>query len=63
VTLAYGIDGDRIVGYYHDGSGYHGFVYVIPEPATLLLLGLGVPILFRIEKETLKSIGVLVFGE
>lgn len=43
-TRAYGIDGDRIVGPYWDGSvtsGGHGFVYVIPEPSTLLLLGFG----------------------
>jgi len=41
-TFAHGIDGSNIVGQYFDASGgYHGFVYVIPEPATLLLLALG----------------------
>ena len=27
LTHAYGIDGDNIVGYYIDGSSYHGFSY------------------------------------
>lgn len=41
-TIINGIDGDKIVGYYTDASGYeHGFIATIPEPATLLLLGLG----------------------
>ena len=41
-TLAYGIDGSNIVGYYIDGSyNYHGFLTVIPEPATLSLLAIG----------------------
>ena len=41
-TTAYAIDGSNIVGDYEDASGnYHGFVYTIPEPCTLLLLGLG----------------------
>ena len=41
-THAYGIDGDNIVGWYIDGSGNrHGFLAVIPEPATLSLLALG----------------------
>jgi hypothetical protein len=32
----------NIVGSYYDSSGIeHGFLYTIPEPATLLLLGLG----------------------
>ena len=44
---AHGIDGDRIVGQYYDGSAQHGFVYVIPEPATLLLLSLGGVVLRR----------------
>ncbi|MHC4740513.1 MAG: PEP-CTERM sorting domain-containing protein [Planctomycetota bacterium] len=44
-TGAKGIDGDRIVGYYWDGSTTHGFIYTIPEPATILLLGLGVSVL------------------
>ena len=41
-TYAYGIDGINIVGLYGDGSGnYHVFLAVIPEPATLSLLALG----------------------
>jgi len=42
-TVARGISGDSIVGIYNDGSGSpsHGFIYEIPEPATLLLLGFG----------------------
>ena len=35
------IDAFNIVGSYTDASGTHGLVYTIPEPATLLLLGLG----------------------
>jgi hypothetical protein len=42
-TFPYGIDGSNIVGEYYDASsGSHGFLYTIPEPATLLILGLGV---------------------
>ena len=44
-TEPFGIDGDNIVGTYLDGSSYHGFVYTVPEPSTLLLLGLGVVML------------------
>jgi hypothetical protein len=36
-----GISGNNLVGTYSDASGEHGFIYTIPEPATLLLLGLG----------------------
>ena len=38
-TIVTGIDGGNIVGYYIDGEGdSHGFVAVIPEPATLSLV-------------------------
>ncbi len=41
-TEAFGIDGGNIVGIFYDGSGgYRGFLAVIPEPATLSLLALG----------------------
>lgn len=47
-TIAQGIDGDNIVGGYDDAFGkYHGFIAVIPEPATILLLALGGMILRR----------------
>ena len=37
----YGIDGGNIVGEYEDGSGRHGFRAVVPEPAMLSLLAIG----------------------
>ncbi|HLB74407.1 MAG TPA: PEP-CTERM sorting domain-containing protein [Sedimentisphaerales bacterium] len=41
-TTAYAIDGDNITGAYTDDSGKsHGFIYTIPEPGTIMLLGLG----------------------
>ena len=40
-TRAYGIDGGNVVGRYYDGSSNHGFLAVIPEPATLSLLAVG----------------------
>ena len=42
-----GISGNSVVGYINDSSGEHGFLYTIPEPATLLLLGLGAVIAVR----------------
>jgi len=47
-TIACGISGNNIVGYYYGNSGYeHGFIYTIPEPATLFLLTLACPFLLR----------------
>jgi hypothetical protein len=51
-TYAYGIDGDKIVGYYTESLGdssyvRHGFIYTIPEPATLLLVGIGAVMIRR----------------
>ena len=40
-TEVWGIDGDKIVGQYSDSTGKHGFIATIPEPCTILLLGLG----------------------
>ena len=40
--VVFGIDGSNLVAYYQDSTGYHGFLYVIPEPATLFLLGFGI---------------------
>ncbi len=40
-TAIRGIEGNDIFGQYRDSFGTHGFIYTIPEPATLLLLGLG----------------------
>ncbi len=36
-TRAYSISGNNIVGDYTDGSGTHGFIYTIPEPAAICL--------------------------
>jgi hypothetical protein len=56
LTNAYGINGNSIVGYYRNGDPFsfppnlsapHGFVYTIPEPATLFLFGLGAAIFRR----------------
>jgi hypothetical protein len=55
-TYANGISGNSIVGYYGDSSGYeHGFVYTVPEPATLLLLGFGAVMLRRKEEVSTEA--------
>jgi hypothetical protein len=42
-TRVYDIDGSNLVGYYVDTSGVnHGFIYTIPEPASAVIMGLGV---------------------
>jgi hypothetical protein len=48
-TQVEGISGNTLVGWYTTGSnGYpHGFVYTIPEPATILLFGLGARLCLR----------------
>jgi hypothetical protein len=47
-TRVYGIDGDNLVGVCYDMTGAgHGFVYEIPEPGTVLFLGLGMILLRR----------------
>ncbi|MGA2501066.1 MAG: PEP-CTERM sorting domain-containing protein, partial [Tepidisphaeraceae bacterium] len=41
-TMAWGIDGNNIVGYYTDATGNrHGFIASTPEPPTLALLCAG----------------------
>lgn len=40
-TAVFGINGDELLGYSKNGSGFHGFIYTIPEPTTISLLGLG----------------------
>jgi len=40
-TWIYGISGSNLVGFYNDASGTHGFVYTVPEPASIALLALG----------------------
>ena len=41
-TRVYGIDGSIFVGSYGVAADTSGFVYVVPEPGTFLLLGFGV---------------------
>lgn len=45
-TMVNGISGSNVFGSYETNIT-HGFIYTIPEPATLLLLGLGAVILRR----------------
>jgi hypothetical protein len=50
-TCVYGINGNSLVGAYYDAAQHqHGFIYTIPEPATLLLLCLGAVMFRRSEK-------------
>jgi hypothetical protein len=52
-TAIFGIDGSNLVGEYSLGDTpytQHGFIYTIPEPATLLLLGLGAVMLRKHKK-------------
>lgn len=39
-TYVYGVDGEKVVGYYVDGED-RAFIATIPEPTTLLLLAVG----------------------
>ncbi len=41
ITGVWGIEGNNLVGSYYDAYGSHGFIYTIPGPTTLLLLGMG----------------------
>jgi hypothetical protein len=51
-TWIEGIDGDNIVGFYTDASGVnHGFLAVIPEPASAVFLVLGVGLARRFIKK------------
>ncbi len=54
-TSVQGINGSNIVGTYNNGDGFgsHGFLYVIPEPATLLLFGLGAVMFIRKREKSL----------
>jgi hypothetical protein len=56
-TFPKGISGDKIVGYYFDAidGSTHGFVYTVPEPATLLLFGLGAVIIAKMRKQKFVS--------
>jgi hypothetical protein len=60
-TYAYGISGNNIVGNYNYGDGMpvHGFIYTIPEPATLLLFGLGAVMLRKKYKKSLRFLRAL----
>jgi hypothetical protein len=48
-TIIFDIDGNRIGGMYADATGKHGFIATIPEPGTVLLLGLGVVMLRKLK--------------
>jgi hypothetical protein len=40
-TAAVDVSGDNIVGIYSNGR-YYGFIYTVPEPSTIALLGIGI---------------------
>lgn len=47
ITQVYGIDGDKIVGQYLASGVKHGFIAIIPEPASALLIIIGAGLLRR----------------
>lgn len=47
ITRVNAIEGDVILGEFEDLSGKHGFLYTVPEPCSMLLLGLGCLIIHR----------------
>jgi hypothetical protein len=41
LTRPSSISGNSVAGYYHNASGYHGFIATVPEPACMALACLG----------------------
>ena len=39
-TEAFGISGNNVIGAYYSGGTSHGFLYNVPEPSTLALIGI-----------------------